>query len=419
MAFEGPKIIKQRGGLGRRIPSTDNNHLLLLGSATTATKTELKKLESLEDAAQLGISAATDATNNELAYHHISEFFRLNPNGTLYVQLFNSGYLIGEVVATENVFVDAVKDELHGGLVKSVGIAGYAIGEDFTGFLEDDIIANIAVLQEKIDELYDENIFVDVVMLEGRLSGTVTASGIYNLRSEESAANVAVVVAQDPAIAALKTQYEGYAAVGAALGMLGVRKVSENIGSIGIKNRPSRAISDENYPLTNKTRQAWLSANISSGQSVKAFNLAQQKTITEKGYIFAASIEGYPGIYFNDSPTCITASDDYTFIENNRVWNKAARYVREALIPKIRSEVDVNTSNGQIAASTIASWQSAANKKLDNMLIDDEISGYTFTIDPSQNVLATGKVVCKLKLVLKGIAREIEGEVGFENPFNN
>jgi hypothetical protein len=46
----------------------------------------------------------------------------------------------------------------------------------------------------------------------------------------------------------------------------------------------------------------------------------------------------------------------------------------------------------------------------------DELSGHSEFVDPEQDVLATSKVVVGVTLIPVGVAREIEIEIGFDNP---
>ena len=47
------------------------------------------KLTSLTDAEAYGINEAYDSTNSLSVYRHISEFYRMFPNGTLYLMLYS------------------------------------------------------------------------------------------------------------------------------------------------------------------------------------------------------------------------------------------------------------------------------------------------------------------------------------------
>jgi hypothetical protein len=420
--FSGIKINKIGGGLGRRSPSTDSIFGLVLGgvAASGLALSTPAKLIQLSDAEDLGITAAYDSTNEILVHHHISEYFRLNPNGTLYIMLVPQTATLANMCDKASEYVKklilsetANREIKYLGVVRNPDMATYT--PVLSGGLDSDVLAAIPKAQELIDTLRTDNIYIDGIMLEGReFNGTIAAATDLTTLAAQ---NVGVVIAQDPAITALATEYAKYAAVGAALGMISVRKVSENMGSVDIVNKPDIAKGKENYPLTNAANGLWLKAALSSGVLVNALSQTEKTALTQKGYIFAGSYEGYPYVYFNNSTTCTASSDDFSRIEKNRTWNKAARYCIETLTPRINSTVKIDENTGFIKSSTVASWESAVKAKLGNMLADDEVSAIDVYIDPKQNVLSGSPVKVKLSVTPDGIAEAIEVDLGFKNPF--
>jgi hypothetical protein len=279
--------------------------------------------------------------------------------------------------------------------------------------LDADVLAAIPKAQATVDYLKTQFIYLDNVMIEGREVNDTIAE-MMDLRTLASP-NVSVVIAADPAIRALDAKYEAYAAVGTALGGLAIRKVSECLGSVAVINPPDAKKGFEYFTIGNPGNGKWLTAALSSGQKFATLSQADQKSLTDKGYIYAGSFADYPGIYFNDSPTCIAVSDDYAYIERNSVWNKAARYLRQALIPKIRSKYKKDASSGYATPTTIANWEQAAKKKLELMVTDDEVSAIGVYIDPAQAPSADTPLKIKVGLVIDGILREIDVDVSLAN----
>ena len=98
MGRQGVTINRLEGGLGRRNPNTDGHVLLVAQGAIATSKAPLKvvkKVISTESAEQLGITPGYDDVNSTLVHYHISEFFRISPDGTLYVVL-DDGTLTGD-----------------------------------------------------------------------------------------------------------------------------------------------------------------------------------------------------------------------------------------------------------------------------------------------------------------------------------
>ncbi|WP_051536229.1 DUF2586 family protein [Marinilabilia salmonicolor] len=131
---------------------------------------------------------------------------------------------------------------------------------------------------------------IDGIFVEGvgdALGIEVTA---YSDLRELSAPNVTYVIAQEPAQAALKASYAVRAAVGTALGSVGVRKVHEDIGSVDIEDKPRDRRGEENYSLTDELLGRWLSAALCDGKTFKSLTPAQQSSLTAKGYMYVARL---------------------------------------------------------------------------------------------------------------------------------
>jgi hypothetical protein len=66
-----------------------------------------------------------------------------------------------------------------------------------------------------------------------------------------------------------------------------------------------------------------------------------------------------------------------------------------------------------MSESSIAYFESLASMPLDVMIQNGEISAYSVTIDPAQNVLSTNTIVENVKLLPIGVADFIEINIGF------
>lgn len=410
--FSGVKIIRLNGGLGATNPSEDG----IMGLIATGPQPsgleygQLAVLTQPADAASLGIDASYDANNGVLVYHHIEEFFRLSPAGILFFMLLAQTETLSSIA--DNHFEQMIRADKDR-KIKYVGVVANRASDyspTWQNGLDADVLTAIAKFQAVIDKLASENIFVDGVMLGAELQPDVLFSNLQDLH-ELDARDVSVLIAEDPAIR--QVSGKDYAAVGSGLGMLSIRKVHENIGSLQIANMPA---GNSDYSLTDNAQGLWLSANLSNGRPVSELSQTDKTTIANKGYIFAGSYEGYPGIFFNNSFTCTELTDDFSRIERNRTWNKAARKVVKTLTPRINSDVEVDTNTGYIKATTIAGWQADIEQAIGQMQKDGEISGFEVFIDPKQNVLSGEPLKVQLSIVPKGIAEKITAEIGFKNP---
>ena len=151
---------------------------------------------------------------------------------------------------------------------------------------------------------------------------------------------------------------------------------------------------------------------MSDGTVVSKLSQAELQSLTNKGYIYAGSYQDYPGVYWSSSPTCVEQASDYAFMENNRVWNKGARGIRNAVMPKIKGVLKKDAGTGFIRPTAIASLENLAKKPLEKMVQDNELSGYDVYIDPKQVVNNQTPLKIKATMVMDDIIHEIEVDLG-------
>ena len=386
----GANIAKLEGGLGRLAAGTDNHIGLVLlglpvGEVATAVNNSGKGIviTSVFEAEELGINASFDANNSTTAYADIVEFFRLAPEATLYL------------------FDKIAEADLQGFINQNKEIKGYGFHLDYDTETPN-LVTAINDHQAIVNAFSAENRFIDFVII-GADNLDVYTEDLFAL----SAPNVSVSVACETA--------GGIVAVGSALGMEAVRKVNENLGSVNIVNKPLAKRGTPDYPLTDSVLNKWPQAFLSNGDAVDSTDKSTLNGIIEKGYIVAASYEGYGGVFFENSYTCVERTSDFAFIENNRTWNKAARIIRGTLIPEVKSNVKKDPVTGFIAPTTVGRWKGLLSKALEQMVSDDEISGFEVSINPNQVVNNTSPVTIKATIVADGVVHEFEVAVGLTN----
>lgn len=405
MSFEGVLFNKSQNGL-QKGESADRVCVLVAGAGELEGKLknyEAVELLQIEDLEALGATAERDATEKELLHHHVSEFFRLAP-GT-------SVHLI-TVPATEKMSVLCASEELKGVVRNIQGVNTLAFG----GVAADETLeAAVSAAQLVVDDFTGEHIYIDAVLLEGLggyLKGAVAA--FPDLRTMDSP-NVTVIIGQDPAVASAAAEYGGYAAVGSALGMLAQRAVHENLGSVDVETKPRLRKGEQDYTLTDTKLDKWLDAALSNGMRFSKLTGADQKKLNELGYVYAGMFAGYGGFFFSNSHTATEKDSDYAFIERNAVWNKAARIIRQTLIPRIRSKVQADPATGFIKSTTIADWDGRVRKALEPMAAAGNIAAFDIYIDPKQTAVSGKPFRIAVKLVADGVVHEFEIDLGFTN----
>jgi len=425
--FKGPNPQKVNGQLGGREKNTDKTFALIAGGVAVTDKVTLGQIIELlqaEDATAYGLDAAYDANHHVLVRYHIDEFFTYCPDGILFVMLVPQGTTLAGMCDAEGdndpvgagALMALMRSETTRREIKTAGIvlnpaSGYT--PSLSDGIDNDVLNAIPAAQACIEALKQQFIYLDAVIIEGREFGATIASA--KDLTTLSGPNVSVVIAADPVIQSLDALYAKYAAVGTALGNLSIRKVNECLGSVDILKKPDAKKANTNYSITNTAKGRWLKASLSSGVKFEALTLNDQKALTDKGYIYAGSYSGYSGVFFNESPTCTDPTDDYCAIERNRTWNKAARYLREALVPKMKSTYKKDPSTGYPKPSVVAAWEQIAKKKLELMVIDEEVSGIDVYIDPEQAPSKTVPLTVNCQVVIDGILYEINIPIGLAN----
>lgn len=400
--FQGVQVNKVGGGLQRKQPSTDGVALIIIGAGVAtgslAAKT-VAKLLTLQNAEAIGIDAAYDDTNDILAHYHIDEFFRVAPQGTLYA-VIDDGTLT-------NTDIKAIIRE-------HTDITGIAVARN-SNVAVADFPAYKAGYQSLVTDLRTEGINLGYVLVEGNVFDAGTAVGAYPDNRDDNAPDVAVVAVQDPLIRLLKPAYEGLAAVGTALGGLCVRNVNENLGSVDIENKPAGFKGNISYPLTDLERGRWLGAVLQNGVDVNVLSLNEKAELDNKAYIFAGRYVGIAGVYFSNSGTSTEITSDYAYIENNRVWNKAASLIRTALLPRVKSNVLKDAETGKILQREATDLEILASNALRGMESKGEISGSDIYIDTDQVLAQDTPLEVRAQIVSNNILFDIVVNLGQVN----
>ncbi len=395
--FNDVVITKLSGGLGRRTPDQDMvSGLLFDGPDTFIRNTngentdevllandQLYRLASVEDAEGLGITENYDQEGVS-AFYQITQFFRLNPSGDLFIMKSDKSTYATLVEEAEQMLINAEGQIRQLAVIHSNTVTFDATQ---TAVSRAQTVANNAFTNHRPVEIF----------LEGK-GFDASATNFTDLTSL-NAENVSVVVAMD-AEKAVQENYSNTAAVGVLLGAVSKAKVSENIAWI------------EKFNLTGDGFRA---VGFVGGTTLTTEGV--QKTLNDFKYIFTRSHIGIPGVYFNDSHTCTIQTSDFTFIEANRTIHKATRIARTALLPKVNAPVLVDPDTGTLPPSTVKGYETLCRAALERMISNEEVSEIDVFVDPNQDILADSILKVRIEIVPMGTARRIEVNIGFKNPF--
>lgn len=378
-----------QGGLGRPLATNDHisgfimpfvNANLPAGFSTTD---RIKIVYSIAEVESLGITQA--GTYTKLLWYHLNQFFKRQPLGKLYIHLIDStAVTFAEVETLQNY---------AGGEIRQ--IAYYNVLSSFSA-------SNLTTIQSSCTTLEGINKPVQV-LYACNFQAISSIGSLADLRALSNK-NVSVVIGEDGdnlGSALALSEAKSVTCIGTALGVLSASNVHENIGWIekfnvvenGEFNEPALAIGTTTV-------------------LVKSQSQSSLDGLNDKGYIFLNKQVGFDGTYFNDSPTAISETSDYAYIENNRTIDKAIRNVRVFLLPSLNAPLYVN-QDGTLSEDVISKFKNDCERALEQMDIAGEISDYKVIINPLQDVLTTSKLSIAIKIVPVGVAREIEINIGF------
>lgn len=408
-------FIRGEKGLGRVAPSADGLCGLLIslpeGTSPPMAYNQPIKFTSLKEAEDWGIVRLWDETNLVRVWSHISDYFFINPDAEIWVQIIeNQATISGTFSSTivEN-FIKASQGE-----IRVLGVI-YTEEPDYAGNAKDDTLFLANLFNIHANNLRGKKMPISVILAP--ILFTVDAGSdwgpiVPNLRNDPSVAeNVSLIVGRSADIAGALGIGGDYHVpdMGIFLGLISKANVNECIGWVEKFKLKFDAI---NFGIS---ETAVCIGNLT--EDLYPINI--ENVLDAYGYLFFRKYVGLTNyVVVNDSSTMATIDSDYAYLENNRTIDKAIRLCYKALLPKVNSPILVDATNGTLAPEVIKSFEMLCKKELEKMQTASELSGFRVIIDPNQNILSTSKLTIALRLVPTGTAREIEVFIGFENPFN-
>ena len=319
-------------------------------------------------------------------HYHISEFFRLQPKGVLYVGFYGvpSTYNFNEITTMVNY---------SSGKIRQIGVFLNSECHAYTS-------ADLTAINTQITTYCDANQKPLSAVYGADVSGTSDLSTLTDLNTL-SANKVSAVLGQDGAGLGqylYVTVGKSITCLGACLGAVAFSQVSNSIEWVG------------KFNISNGTECD--TPAFANGDLLSAKADSYITAIDNLRYLFLKKYVGNAGTYFNDSHTAIIATSDYAYIENNRTIDKAKRGIYSSVLPALGSPLVLN-SDGTLTDTTIAYFSSLAELNLTQMVRDADLSAFAVSIDPTQNVLATNLLVIAVELLPVGVARAIRVNIGF------
>lgn len=330
----------------------------------------------------LGVSGTVSV--QAVWYYHISEFFRLQPQGYLYVGFYAvpGSYTFTEITAMQT---------FAQGTIRQIGVY-----KDAAAFAS----ADLTTIHNEIVNNNDANHAPLSALYAADLTATSDVSTLVNLNTL-SANKVTPVISQDGGArgAFLYTHYgKSITTLGAALGAVALSAVSQSIMWVANFNISDGVECD--------------TPAFANGKLISSYSKNYLNAIDNLRYVFLVKYVGKSGSYFNHSYTATTSSSDYAFIENNRTIDKACRGIYVDVLPSLGSPLKLN-ADGTLKDTTVAFLESQAEGPCAQMERDGDLSAYKITIDPTQNVRTSGKLYITADLLPVDVATAIQVNIGF------
>ena len=348
-----------------------------------------------------GSSAAVTITQNVVAGtaseyalwdYHISEYFRMNADGNLFVGIISATSARNEMNTLQKVAQSKLRQI---GIFDTVQLASDG-STSISKVLECQTAALLSQPTAPYSVLFQPNIFVvsDLSVLHDQ--NLNTANKVNLLLSQDGNAYGAQLFV-------VSGQTVGN--IGAALGALSASRVSS-----------SWAQPISMFNLSDGTENEV--AAFGNGQLASAVSSGLQTQLDNYRYTFFRKFgDTVTGTYFTDNKCCIKFSSDYAFINDNRVSDKVSRICYSTLVPKLASELIFNT-DGTLSTYAISSFETDVKSAIEAGMITGYgnmplISGVGVSIDPSQPVRQTSNLTINVTIVENGIARNITVNIGF------
>ena len=370
------------------------------------------EINSMDDLKELGITAYSGDTEKDLLfgipYYHINHFFGIQGStGRLFIMFADCG--------VDWNAIEQMQRAAHG-MINQLGVwTEQSLWKQTDPEAETYSIDLVTDLQSKAASLADENAPLSILLCA---NSEVIATDEESVKKVElgkiptcviNARFVSVLLGQglDADVSAMQLANQNLTPIGnigAALGCIASASVQESFAWVNKFNLigyfPDIEMGFGDVTLNSESK-------LTSTLKYSSLNKIQLDDLDDKGYIFLCKYSGLEsGVFFSKDQTC--SNGDYRTVARNRTIHKSRRAVRNALLPYVNSPLKVDPSTGYLSSAKITMFQNIVSDILTTMQNNEEISGFSVTIDKNQNVLKNDTLIIKYSLVPVGVASRIE-----------
>lgn len=370
------------------------------------------EINSMDDLKELGITAYSGDTEKDLLfgipYYHINHFFGIQGStGRLFIMFADCG--------VDWNAIEQMQRAAHG-MINQLGVwTEQSLWKQTDPEAETYSIDLVTDLQSKAASLADENAPLSILLCA---NSAVIATDEESVKKVElgkiptcviNARFVSVLLGQglDADVSTMQLANQNLTPIGnigAALGCIASASVQESFAWVNKFNLigyfPDIEMGFGDVTLNSESK-------LTSTLKYSSLNKIQLDDLDDKGYIFLCKYSGLEsGVFFSKDQTC--SNGDYRTVARNRTIHKSRRAVRNALLPYVNSPLKVDPSTGYLSSAKITMFQNIVSDILTTMQNNEEISGFSVTIDKNQNVLKNDTLIIKYSLVPVGVASRIE-----------
>jgi hypothetical protein len=370
------------------------------------------EINSMDDLKELGITAYSGDTEKDLLfgipYYHINHFFGIQGStGRLFIMFADCG--------VDWNAIEQMQRAAHG-MINQLGVwTEQSLWKQTDPEAETYSIDLVTDLQSKAASLADEDAPLSILLCA---NSAVIATDEESVKKVElgkiptcviNARFVSVLLGQglDADVSAMQLANQNLTPIGnigAALGCIASASVQESFAWVNKFNLigyfPDIEMGFGDVTLNSESK-------LTSTLKYSSLNKIQLDDLDDKGYIFLCKYSGLEsGVFFSKDQTC--SNGDYRTVARNRTIHKSRRAVRNALLPYVNSPLKVDPSTGYLSSAKITMFQNIVSDILTTMQNNEEISGFSVTIDKNQNVLKNDTLIIKYSLVPVGVASRIE-----------
>lgn len=381
-------ITRQDNQLNRVAPVADRVAGLILSGVAIAGKIALSEPKQIFGTTELPALGITQA-DNPFAYFEILDYYAKAGEGSeLNFMLVAEATLMADICDPAQNIARKILDFAGGRITHLLVNRKLPAGYNIVALdgLDTDVWNGIAKMEALALE-YDNGNKPFVGVLPGIGFTKATAANLKDVGTMTTARVAAPVIGA--------ADNSGRAAIGTLAGWIVKNPINYNIARVA-----SGSVLD--------------AAFFTDGTPVSDYSNGTLGSLHDKRYIFFRKIYNKSGFFFNDDPTAVASSSDFSSISWNGVINKAKRLAYDVLIEHLNDEVDTDATTGNISSGIASDWEGNVEQAIKTAMVKPkEITAVKCTIDLSASNISNDKVSASLQIVRKGQAKEISVQIGF------